>query len=203
MTHLSEWMIEKSINITRGDVYYRAADPDTDFIIGLNKIILALVDLKESIDKVAKQHIPQDTANASLKKRIEQLENDLKYNYVRKSFDVFHPSFNRNMLKKVDELELSVRSANCLKNENIYYIGDLVQLSESKMLRIPNFGGKSLNEIKIALAPLGLNFDMSLPNWPKSTEEIEESIKSLERAEIETMIKSLEKQEEAEAEIKQ
>jgi DNA-directed RNA polymerase subunit alpha len=58
------------------------------------------------------------------------------------------PPFNRNLLRKVDELELSVRSANCLKNDNIVYIGDLVQKSEAEMLRTPNFGRKSLNEIK-------------------------------------------------------
>ena len=60
-------------------------------------------------------------------------------------------SFNSNLLKKVEELELSVRSANCLKNDNIIYIGDLVQKSESEMLRTPNFGRKSLNEIKEVL----------------------------------------------------
>lgn len=60
--------------------------------------------------------------------------------------------FNRNLLKKVEELELSVRSANCLKNDNIVYIGDLVQKTEAEMLRTPNFGRKSLNEIKEVLA---------------------------------------------------
>jgi DNA-directed RNA polymerase subunit alpha len=59
--------------------------------------------------------------------------------------------FNRNLLRKVDELELSVRSANCLKNDNIVYIGDLVQKSEGEMLRTPNFGRKSLNESKEVL----------------------------------------------------
>jgi DNA-directed RNA polymerase subunit alpha len=86
--------------------------------------------------------------------------------------------FNRNMLKKVDELELSVRSANCLKNENIYYIGDLVQRSEPEMLRTPNFGRKSLNEIKEVLSMMGLGFGMSVPNWPP--ENIDELAKSLE-----------------------
>lgn len=86
--------------------------------------------------------------------------------------------FNRNMLKKVDELELSVRSANCLKNENIYYIGDLVQRSESEMLRTPNFGRKSLNEIKEVLSMMGLGFGMTVPNWPP--ENIDELAKSLE-----------------------
>ena len=65
--------------------------------------------------------------------------------------------FNRNLLRKVDELELSVRSANCLKNDNIVYIGDLIQKTEAEMLRTPNFGRKSLNEIKEVLAQMGLH----------------------------------------------
>ena len=69
--------------------------------------------------------------------------------------------FNRNLLRKVDELELSVRSANCLKNDNIVYIGDLVQKSEQEMLRTPNFGRKSLNEIKEVLASMGLSLGMT------------------------------------------
>ena len=75
-------------------------------------------------------------------------------------------SFNSNLLKKVEELELSVRSANCLKNDNIIYIGDLVQKSESEMLRTPNFGRKSLNEIKEVLTQMELNLGMSVPDWP-------------------------------------
>jgi DNA-directed RNA polymerase subunit alpha len=86
--------------------------------------------------------------------------------------------FNRNLLRKVDELELSVRSANCLKNDNIIYIGDLVQKTEAEMLRTPNFGRKSLNEIKEVLAQMGLHLGMEIPNWPP--ENIEELAKRLE-----------------------
>jgi DNA-directed RNA polymerase subunit alpha len=86
--------------------------------------------------------------------------------------------FNRNLLRKVDELELSVRSANCLKNENIVYIGDLVQKTEQEMLRTPNFGRKSLNEIKEVLASMGLSLGMTVPGWPP--ENIEELAKKLE-----------------------
>jgi DNA-directed RNA polymerase subunit alpha len=75
-------------------------------------------------------------------------------------------SFNSHLLKKVEELELSVRSANCLKNDNIIYIGDLVQKTESEMLRTPNFGRKSLNEIKEVLTHMELNLGMSVPDWP-------------------------------------
>src|SRR6218665_3359566 len=74
--------------------------------------------------------------------------------------------FNPLLLKKVDELELSVRSANCLKNDNIVYIGDLIQKTEAEMLRTPNFGRKSLNEIKEVLAQMGLHLGMDVPNWP-------------------------------------
>ena len=90
-------------------------------------------------------------------------------------------SFNPNLLKKVEELELSVRSANCLKNDNIIYIGDLVQKSESEMLRTPNFGRKSLNEIKEVLSSMSLYLGMEIPNWPPEniaelSQKLEENI---------------------------
>jgi DNA-directed RNA polymerase subunit alpha len=87
-------------------------------------------------------------------------------------------SFNTHLLKKVEELELSVRSANCLKNDNIIYIGDLVQKTESEMLRTPNFGRKSLNEIKEVLTHMELNLGMSVPDWPP--ENIDELAKKYE-----------------------
>tara|TARA_Y100000590_G_scaffold165113_1_gene189120 strand:+ start:581 stop:1561 length:981 start_codon:yes stop_codon:yes gene_type:complete len=86
--------------------------------------------------------------------------------------------FNPNLLKKVEELELSVRSANCLKNDNIIYIGDLVQKSESEMLRTPNFGRKSLNEIKEVLQQMELNLGITVLDWPP--ENIEELAKKYE-----------------------
>ena len=86
---------------------------------------------------------------------------------------------NRFLLTKVDELELSVRSANCLKNDNIIYIGDLVQKTEAEMLRTPNFGRKSLNEIKEVLSSMGLRLGMDIPGWPP--ENIEEMAKKLEQ----------------------
>lgn len=86
--------------------------------------------------------------------------------------------FNKNLLRKVDELELSVRSANCLKNDNIIYIGDLVQKSETDMLRTPNFGRKSLNEIKEVLGQMSLHLGMEIPNWPP--ENIEDLAKRLD-----------------------
>jgi DNA-directed RNA polymerase subunit alpha len=91
-----------------------------------------------------------------------------------------HPelAFNAALLKKVDELELSVRSANCLKNDNIVYIGDLIQKTEAEMLRTPNFGRKSLNEIKEVLASMGLHLGMEVTNWPP--DNIEELAKRFE-----------------------
>ncbi|MDX2235519.1 MAG: DNA-directed RNA polymerase subunit alpha [Hyphomonadaceae bacterium] len=86
--------------------------------------------------------------------------------------------FNPSLLKKVDELELSVRSANCLKNDNIVYIGDLIQKSEAEMLRTPNFGRKSLNEIKEVLSGMGLHLGMAVENWPP--ENIEDLAKKYE-----------------------
>jgi len=88
------------------------------------------------------------------------------------------PEFNKNLLRKVDELELSVRSMNCLKNDNIIYIGDLVQKTEGEMLRTPNFGRKSLNEIKEVLNAMSLYLGMEIPNWPP--ENIAELSKKLE-----------------------
>ncbi len=86
--------------------------------------------------------------------------------------------FNPLLLKKVDELELSVRSANCLKNDNIVYIGDLIQKTEAEMLRTPNFGRKSLNEIKEVLTVMGLHLGMDITEWPP--ENIEELAKKFE-----------------------
>jgi len=86
--------------------------------------------------------------------------------------------FNKNLLRKVDELELSVRSANCLKNDNIVYIGDLVQKTEAEMLRTPNFGRKSLNEIKEVLSQMGLHLGMEITSWPP--ENIEDLARKVE-----------------------
>ena len=74
--------------------------------------------------------------------------------------------FDPLLLRPVDELELTVRSANCLKAENIYYIGDLIQRSENELLKTINLGRKSLNEIKEVLASRGLTLGMKLESWP-------------------------------------
>lgn len=76
------------------------------------------------------------------------------------------PQVDPVLLRPVDDLELTVRSANCLKAENIYYIGDLIQRTETELLKTPNLGRKSLNEIKEVLASRGLTLGMKLENWP-------------------------------------
>ncbi len=81
------------------------------------------------------------------------------------------PSIDPILLKPVDDLELTVRSANCLKVENIFYIGDLIQRTEAELLRTPNLGRKSLNEIKEVLASRDLSLGMRLDNWPPTNLE--------------------------------
>ena len=124
---------------------------------------------------------PEDSV--ALAARILQDQLQLFINFEEPSMRVEEdrPSelpFNKNLLRKVDELELSVRSANCLKNDNIVYIGDLVQKTEPEMLRTPNFGRKSLNEIKEVLNSMSLYLGMEIPNWPP--DNIAELSKKLE-----------------------
>ena len=89
------------------------------------------------------------------------------------------PAFNENLFRSVDELELSVRSANCLKNADIRFIGELVQKTEQEMLKTKNFGRKSLNEIKEILSEMGLSLGMKIDSFP-SRDEIEERRKEQE-----------------------
>jgi DNA-directed RNA polymerase subunit alpha len=124
---------------------------------------------------------PEDAVALAARILQDQLQLFINFEEPRHPSEDIRPSelpFNKNLLRKVDELELSVRSANCLKNDNIVYIGDLVQKSEAEMLRTPNFGRKSLNEIKEVLAQMGLHLGMEIPNWPP--ENIEELAKRLD-----------------------
>jgi DNA-directed RNA polymerase subunit alpha len=124
---------------------------------------------------------PEDAVALAARILQDQLQLFINFEEPRHPSEEIRPSelpFNKNLLRKVDELELSVRSANCLKNDNIVYIGDLVQKSEAEMLRTPNFGRKSLNEIKEVLAQMGLHLGMEIMNWPP--ENIEELAKRLD-----------------------
>lgn len=91
---------------------------------------------------------------------------DLKHEAEKAQDLAKQPDFNPILMRPVDDLELTVRSANCLKAENIYLIGDLVQRSENELLKTPNLGKKSLNEIKDVLATHSLSLGMKLKNWP-------------------------------------
>lgn len=111
--------------------------------------------------------ILQDQLSVFINFDVDAMDND-----VKKDVDI-EPDFNRNLLKTIEELELSVRSYNCLKNENITYVGDLVIRTEGEMLKTANFGRKSLNELKENLKSMSLSFGMKLVNWPpKNLDEL-------------------------------
>jgi DNA-directed RNA polymerase subunit alpha len=93
--------------------------------------------------------------------------------FSKEKKDSIEPEFNRNLLKTIEELELSVRSYNCLRNENIVYVGDLIIRTEAEMLKTANFGRKSLNELKENLKSMNLSFGMKMQNWPpKNIEDL-------------------------------
>ena len=117
----------------------------------------------------------EEAVRASAKILVEQLAvfAQLEGTPIEGIFESSQPrtgggTFDPILLRPVDELELTVRSANCLKAENIYYIGDLIKRTENELLKTPNLGRKSLNEIKEVLASRGLTLGMKLENWPPS-----------------------------------
>jgi DNA-directed RNA polymerase subunit alpha len=112
---------------------------------------------------------PEEAVRSAARLLIEQLSPfaDLKGVTLPSELPkVSGPQVDPILMRPVDELELTVRSANCLKAENIYYIGDLIQRTETELLKTPNLGRKSLNEIKEVLAARGLTLGMKLENWP-------------------------------------
>jgi DNA-directed RNA polymerase subunit alpha len=113
---------------------------------------------------------PEEAVALSSKIMKEQLQIFLTFDEsmepVEESRELGSPSLNENLFRSVDDLELSVRSANCLKNANIRYIGELVVRSEAEMLKTKNFGRKSLNEIKEILGEMGLGLGMKIEGWP-------------------------------------
>ena len=154
-------------------VSYRVENTREGQILDYDKLIMTL----ETNGGV----VPEDAI--AFAARILQDQLNVFVNFDEPRRDDERPSmpelaFNPALLKKVDELELSVRSANCLKNDNIVYIGDLIQKTEAEMLRTPNFGRKSLNEIKEVLAGMGLHLGMDVAGWPP--ENIEELAKRFE-----------------------
>jgi DNA-directed RNA polymerase alpha subunit len=109
--------------------------------------------------------------------RMDELQREAEREVAAREAEAAKTAFDFAFLTKIDELPLSIRSGNCLRNEKIVYVGDLVQRTEAEMLRTPNFGRKSLDEIKEALAALGLYFGMELRDWPPA--DAEESRKLL------------------------
>ena len=136
----------------------------------------ARVEQRTDLDKLVMEIVtngaisPEEAIRASAKILVEQLAvfAQLEGSEIA-AFDQpaqRSSSFDPILLRPVDELELTVRSANCLKAENIYYIGDLIQRTETELLKTPNLGRKSLNEIKEVLASRGLTLGARLENWP-------------------------------------
>ncbi len=113
----------------------------------------------------------------------EQLESFVNIHVVSQPDleEVVEPQVDPKLLKSVDELDLTVRSANCLKAEGIKYIGDLVKKTEVELLKTPNLGKKSLTEIKDLLASEGLSLGMRLENWPPAELQVEEEIKPISK----------------------
>jgi DNA-directed RNA polymerase subunit alpha len=113
-----------------------------------------VVDAEQAIRDAARILMGQLSVFANLESELTEVE-------VQQA-----PQIDPVLLRPVDDLELTVRSANCLKAENIYYIGDLIQRHENDLLKAPNLGRKSLNEIKDILAAKGLSLGMKVENWP-------------------------------------
>lgn len=143
-------------------VAYRIENSRVGQITDYDKLILE-IETNGSIS-------PKDSVGVAAKIIQEQLKVFIDFDVndvidVEKESDP-EPELDKNLLKRIDELELSVRSYNCLKNENICYVGDLVIKTESEMLKTSNFGRKSLNELKENLKGMNLSFGMKLESWP-------------------------------------
>lgn len=157
-------------------VTYRVTDTRVGQVVNFDRLVLE-VSTNGAVS-------PQDAVALGARVLKEQLQKFITFEEPQER-TVEEPettgvSFNPNYLRKVDELEFSVRSANCLKNDNIVYIGDLIQKTEQEMLRTPNFGRKSLNEIKEMLEVLGLSLGTQIQGWPP--ENIEELSKRTEES---------------------
>lgn len=151
-------------------VAYRVENARVGQITDFDKLIME-IDTNGTIT-------PQDALAVSAKIIQDQLQAFINFDVSQHEVVVekevtIEPEFNKNLLKTIEELELSVRSYNCLKNENIIYVGDLVSKTEIEMLKTANFGRKSLNELRDNLKTMGLSFGMKLTNWPpKNIEDL-------------------------------
>jgi DNA-directed RNA polymerase alpha subunit len=125
--------------------------------------------LELALEKAKEENQSLKAENEALLKGISEAAAILKI--AAHERDAITSIFPPPLLRSVDDLELTVRSANCLKADNIYYIGDLIQRTENELLKTPNLGRKSLNEIKEMLAQRGLTLGMRLENWPPTNLE--------------------------------
>lgn len=143
------------------NVAYRVSDTRVGQMTDYDKLVLSI----ETNGTVT----PEEAVGMAARILQDQLSKFMDFNAsedLREEDDDFIFPFNPNLLRKVEDLELSVRSMNCLKGENIVYLGDLVQKTENEMLKTPNFGRKSLNEIKELLVQMDLFFGMPVAGWP-------------------------------------
>jgi len=141
-------------------VFYNVQNTRIGQSIGYDKLILN-VETNGSMK-------PEDALACAAKIAQDQMAIFINFDEEKTSSSKKEAEFmwDPNLLRRVEDMELSVRSMNCLKNDNIKYIGDLVQRTESEMMKTPNFGRKSLNEIKSVLKSMGLSFGMALRGWP-------------------------------------
>jgi len=189
--------INMELTVTTGKGYVPASNSSSDTTIGLIAVDAIYSPVKKVSYKVENTRVgqitdydkltmivetngvvtPEDAVALSARILQDQLKPFINFDEPESENEDIQEElpFNKNLLRKVDELELSVRSANCLKNDNIVYIGDLVKKTEAEMLRTPNFGRKSLNEIKEVLTKMGIHLGMETPGWPP--ENIEELAK--------------------------
>ncbi|MEO5333246.1 MAG: DNA-directed RNA polymerase subunit alpha [Magnetococcus sp. YQC-5] len=128
---------------------------------------------------------PEDAMGLAAKILQEQLSLFVNFDdtqIIKAQDDDILAKFDLNLFRKMDDIVLSVRSANCLRSEGVVYVGDLVQKTESSLLKMSNFGRKSMNELKVILQEMGLSFGMSLEGWPP--DNIEEIVKQMEKEEF-------------------
>lgn len=196
-------LLDISMRVSTGKGYQRADQKKADEAVGIGEIPIdsSFNPVKRVAYKVENARVGQQTDHDKLIMEIEtngvvspedavalaakilqdQLNPFITFDDIpieESAEEDVQPKWNRYLFRKVDELELSVRSANCLKNDDIVYIGDLVQKSEAEMLKTPNFGRKSLNEIKEVLEEMELSLGLTLEDWPP--ENIEELAKQFE-----------------------
>ena len=167
IAHLSGGRLEMQVKIEKGRGYQpgdvRAFRDD------YSKAAIGRIIMDASFSPILRVAYQVQAARVAQRTDLDKLEMTIETNGAIGPEDALREAV-RILLRPVDDLELTVRSANCLKAENIYYIGDLIQRTENELLKTPNLGRKSLNEIKEVLAAHGLTLGSRLENWPPAQE---------------------------------